>query len=201
MWTREVNMRSVSMGARLLAGLLGGAALLELVRVLSGGAFLAAVLPEVVALPLYGGASLLVLLVWLAAAVGLMAFTWVSTANILSFEPDFYETPLRGVLGWLIPGWNLYKPYDSLAQIWSGTANHPLFEEPAGPDRRLDLFWACWVLAIVAGRVFGGGEGWVGGADVLGAVLSAISGLAGAAVVLRIASLQEQVRQRATARA
>jgi hypothetical protein len=186
-------MRSVSMGARLLAGILGAAAILELLRVLSTAAFLGGLLSEGPALILYGGVSLLVLLVWMVAAVGLMAFTWVSTANILSFEPDFYETPARGLLGWLIPGWNLYKPYDSLAQIWSGTANHPLFEEPAGPDRRLDLFWACWVLAIVVGRIFGGSD-TLGAADLLGAVLSSLSGLAGAAVILRIASLQEQVR-------
>jgi hypothetical protein len=188
--------RSIALLSKGIALGLGCAALLEGLRSVVGVAWLAGVLPEGVAIAVYAAVALTVGLLWLGLLFGLATFSGIAAANVRSFEPDFHESPIGSVVGWLVPAWNLYKPYDSLSQIWSGTANHPVFEDPAGPGRLLDLFWVTWVLAIVVGRVFGGGgeEAWLGIADVVAAGLSMVCGLAGAAVVLRLGALQEQAR-------
>lgn len=125
----------------------------------------------------------------------LALFTFRAALNVRSREPDFHESPVGAAIGWFIPGWNLYKPYDSLCAIWSGTAVLLPGDELRGPGRLVEIFWGAWVASIVANRVFGGpsDSALLGLGDTIGAALSAVSCAAGALVVVRLAQLQEEL--------
>jgi hypothetical protein len=185
--------RSLMGLARVLCVVFAGAAAVEVVRSFVATLWLAGLLPETPAQLVYGGAFVVMMLATLLLVPVLAFFTWQAASNVRAREPDFYESPGGSAIAWFIPGWNLYKPYDALSSIWSATANLIPGDEPQGPGRLLELFWVAWVASIVIGRVFGGGsdEAFVGVADVVAASFSALSCVAGALVVLRIARLQE----------
>jgi hypothetical protein len=186
-----MTMRGLSSA---LAALLVGTAALEVVRMLVASLWLGGVLPESVAVLGYGALVALVTLATLAMFPVLAWFTFRAAKNLAAWEPDFSESPAGSAVSWFVPGWNLYKPYDALCTIWSATANHLPGDEPRGPTRLVEVFWAAWVLSIVVGRVLGGGSGdaWVGVGDVVAASLSAAACVAGALVVRRIAGLQDE---------
>lgn len=187
-------MRSVTGLSWVVSSVLAAACGLELLRLVSGAARIAGVAPAVTE-PVYGGLTLLAMAVWLSALGAWAAFTWRSLQNVHTFSPDYAESTASATLGWLLPGWNLYKPYDALTGIWGQLAAHPVFEEPEPPGRLLELFWVCWVASIVIGRLFGGGseDSLVGAADLVAAATALASGVAGVLVVRRLAALQERV--------
>lgn len=185
--------RSLTGLARVLAVGFGGIAVVEGVRTFVATLWLAGLLSETPAQLVYGGSFLMEMTASLLLVPVLAFFTWRAASNVRAKEPDFTESPGASAVAWFIPGWNLYKPYDALSTIWSGTANLIPGDEPRGPGRLLEAFWVAWVASIVIGRVFGGGseDAFVGVADVLSASLSALSCVAGALVVTRLAQLQE----------
>lgn len=188
-------MRSVLGFARLLAILLGAMAALEVVRTLFAAAWLASLVPESIEGPIWGGGYALLGLGMLLVVPMFAFFTFRTASNVRLREPDFYQGPVGGAIAWFIPGWNLYKPYDALCAIWSGTAGLADDDEPRGPGRLLEIFWATWVLSVIIGRVLGGGSdsALLGVGDLLAASLSAVSCVSGALAVLRLAQLQEEV--------
>lgn len=187
-------MRSVTGLSWVVSSVLLAACGTEVLRLLTGSARYAGLAPSVTE-PVYGGVTLLGMVVWLAALGGLAAFTWRSLQNVHAFSPDYAESTAGATIGWLLPGWNLYKPYDSLTGIWGQLAAHPVFEEPEPPGRLLEVFWVCWVASIVIGRVFGGGsdESLVGVADLVAAGTALVSGVAGVLVLRKLTALQERV--------
>ena len=188
-------MRSLTGLAQVLAVVFLVSAVVEAVRTLAASLWLAGLLPEGPASIVYGGAFVLMMLATMVLVPALAFFSWRAASNVLAREPDFYQSPGGAAVAWLIPGWNLYKPYDALTSIWAASANLIPGDEPHGPGRLLELFWIAWVLSIVIGRLGGGGsdDAFVGFGDVLGASLSAASCVAGALVVTRLARLQDQV--------
>ncbi|MEZ4240342.1 MAG: DUF4328 domain-containing protein [Myxococcota bacterium] len=179
--------------AKGLGALLVGTGALEALRAVLAGLYVAGVLPETAGALGYGGLTVLGWAASLALFVGLAGFSYRAATNVRAWEPDFHQSPVGAAVGWFVPVWNLYKPYDALCSVWSGSAIALDADEPRGPTRIVEAFWATWALSILVGRLFGAGEALANPGDVAAAALSAVACGLGAVVVLRIGQLQDEV--------
>lgn len=175
----------------LQVGLIGVGAL-DALRVLVGAAALAGWIGDSAQLVGFGLPALASGFGWFGVALGMAAWSYREVKNLQAAKDWYGDSPGAAAIGWLVPGWNLYKPYDTLNGLWSGLVSLDEARDPEPPGVLLTTFWVSWVAAVVIGRLFGGGaeDALVGAGDVVAAASCVVCAATGVALLRRLGGFE-----------